>query len=822
MLHKFNLTTVPQLIWSPLVLLAALTTWDPSVAVAEEALDFNRDIRPILTNHCQKCHDQKRQEGGLRFDLKSHAMQGGDRGPLLVPSNSTKSLLIQLVTSDDPDQRMPLDLPKLSPPQIALLRNWIDQGAVWPDDSAEVIEASSQLDHHHWSFDLPRRSQLPDIKNKEWVRTPIDHFVLAQLEAKGWQPAPVAQPHHLMRRMFMGLIGLPPDLSDQEKFPGKTSPVFFDHLVDNLLARPGYGERWGRHWLDLVRYGDTNGYEKDFLKPLVHKYRDYVIQAFNKDKPYDRFITEQLAGDELPLGNTETMIALGYYRVGPWDAERGASIMKKERDEERALQMDDMVKTTGQVFLGLTLGCARCHDHKYDPITTSEYYSLVSIFNPLVRSQKKRHPFTLPAASPAQLKVKPDVDQRIQQLSAERDNLIAQQSTSDATTANKNVSSKFEQVEAELDWLREIAVVGEFPQGYFMHEPSPEAPATHLLIRGSIHRKGKEVFPAVPAALVNEQPKFLSPDEFTSRRRLSLARWIASSENPLTARVIVNRVWQYHFGRGIVSTPSDFGRQGDVPTHPQLLDWLADWFVNEGHWSIKKLHRLIMTSSTYRMSKAGNAAYAADDSENRLLWRFPGRRFEVEAIRDSILAVSGKLNHKKFGPAMYPFLSKADRQGHFRPEIELTDWLEFNEVEASRRTIYACVQRSLVLPMLEVLDFCDTTQSTERRPVTTIAPQALTLFNGEFVNRQAVYFADRLVREAGDDSQNQINLAYRLAFTRLPTATELTAMQTFLEEDAKDLLGTSDESDKHSDTNHQSLVQMCRLIFNLNEFVYAD
>ena len=689
---------------------------------------------------------------------------------------------------------------------------------------------SLETETDHWSFQTVERPVPPTVDNESWVRTPIDRFVLAKLEARGWQPATVAHPHQLMRRMFFDLVGLPPDLADQEQLVHDTSPEFFDRLVDDLLSRPGYGERWGRHWLDLVRYGDTNGYEKDFLKPLVYKYRDYVIRAFNNDKPYDRFIMEQLAGDEIPYANTESMIALGYYRVGPWDAERGASAVKKERDEERALQMDDFVRTTGQVFLGLTLGCARCHDHKYDPITQGEYYSLVSIFNPLVRSQKERHPFTLPAASPAQLKAKPEAEQRIQRLIEERDALIALQTASTranagGATATEDESARIDEIDQELAWLRELAAVEEFPQGYFMYEPSPEAPPTHLLLRGSIHNEGPEVFPAVPAALVTGQSEFLPPDEFTSRRRLSLARWISSRDNPLTARVIVNRVWQYHFGQGIVRTSSDFGLQGEFPTHPELLDWLADWFVHEGEWSLKRLHRLIMTSNTYRMSQAGNATYAEQDSENRALWRYGGRRFEVELIRDSMLAVSGRLNRKQFGPATHPFLSKSDREGHFRPEIELTDWLEFNEEEASRRTIYACIQRSLVLPLLEVLDLCDTNQSIERRAVTTTAIQALTLLNGEFVTRQAMYFADRLVREAGEDRRNQIELAYRLAFARGPTSTEMETLYQFLEEDTAEQLAAEaadGASVKPSDARHQSLMQMCRMIFNLNEFVYAD
>ena len=686
----------------------------------------------------------------------------------------------------------------------------------------------------HWSFNMPQRPALPDVRHLAWVRNPVDQFVLAALEQRGWSPAPRAVSHHLLRRMYLDLIGLPPGLAEQQHVADDDSPLVFDQLVAQLLASPGYGERWGRHWLDLVRYGDTNGYEKDFLKPLVYKYRDYVIESFNKDKPYDRFILEQLAGDEIPFGNTESVIATGYYRVGPWDAERGANIFKKERDEERAAQLDDMVKTTGQVFLGLTLGCARCHDHKYDPITAHDYYSLVSIFNPLQRARKGREPLTLSAATPAQLRAKENVEQRVAELERELQELrsthaqLAAGANGGATADLQQIPLRCKAIERELRWLHEdVAAVDEFPQGYFMHEKSPVAPPTYLLVRGSIHSPGDEVHPAVPVALVDRQPDFLEPDEFTSRRRLSLARWIADENNPLTARVIVNRVWQYHFGgQALVRSPSDFGVQGEVPSHPEMLDWLACWFVEEGNWSLKRLHQLIMTSNTYRMSQQGEPDVAQQDEENRWLARFPRRRLDIEVIRDSILAVSRQLNHKKYGPAMYPFLSEADRQGHFRPEQELKDWdNQFDEVEASRRTVYAFIQRSLVLPLLEAMDFCDTTQSVDQRSVTTVAPQALMLLNGEFVNRQARYLATRLQRDAGNDTNEQIDLAYRLALARSPTAAEKLDIASFLAEDVQRQLHEAaerGESIGQETVDSQALVQFCRLLFNLNEFVYAD
>jgi hypothetical protein len=355
--------------------------------------------------------------------------------------------------------------------------------------------------------------------------------------------------------------------------------------------------------------------------------------------------------------------------------------------------------------------------------------------------------------------------------------------------------------------------VPDLPLGYFLHEPSPRPPATHLLIRGKASRPGPAVAPGFPAVLVSAQPQFLPPGLFTSQRRLTLARWLARPEHPLTARVIVNRVWHYHFGEGLVRSPSDFGVAGQPPTHPELLDWLADWFVQHG-WSIKQLHRLILTSNTYRMSKTWNAAYAAEDPENRLLWRVPYRRLEVEALRDSMLAVSGQLNRTMYGPSMYPHVPRAALAGSSDPD---KIWKPFDEREASRRTVYAFLKRSLVVPMLEVLDLCDTTRSAERRLVTTVAPQALTLFNGDFVNRQARHLADRLVREAGDDPALQVERAYRLALARQPRATERTELVHFLEHG---LLPESGESPAQA--RRRALVQVCRVILNLNEFAYLD
>lgn len=653
------------------------------------------------------------------------------------------------------------------------------------DELARYDARIKPKDRQHWAFQPVSPVAAPPVKETAWVRNPIDAFILAKLEAKGWKPSPPAEPRALLRRMFLDLAGLPPTLAEQDAFLRQTSPEAFNRLVDELLARPAYGERWGRHWLDLVRYGETNGYERDAPKPHVWRYRDYVIQSFNADKPFNRFIEEQLAGDELPDVSTETLIATGYARLGPWDDEPA------DPAEDRYDQLDDMVSTTAQVFLGLTLGCARCHNHKFEPLTALDYYRMIAIFNTLQRPQNGRTELDVPLGTRGEREA---LAARDRQIAALRLTAIGPRLSAAGNPLAPLAGA--DAIERQITRLR--AAIPDLPRGYFMTEPSPTAPVTHLLQRGSAAKPGPRVEPGVPAVLVASQPAFLPPGDRTSQRRLTLARWIASADNPLTARVIVNRVWQFHFGESLVRTPSDFGVMGDKPTHPELLDWLAAWFVREG-WSMKKLHRLILASNTYRMSKRIVPEYQEQDPENRLWWRFPYCRLEVEAIRDSMLAVSGQLNRTMYGPSMLPQIPKAALEGSSDPD---TIWKASSEREAARRTIYAHVKRSMIVPMLEVLDLCDTTRTSAKRNVTSIAPQALTLLNGDFTNQQARHFADRLRREAGPEPAKQIELAYRLALGRPPTESERSRLEEFLKQ--------------------ESLEQMCRVMFNLNEFVYSD
>jgi hypothetical protein len=806
-----------------------------SPCFAQAPVDFTRDVEPILSTRCHSCHGSKLHLGELRLDRKSDALHGGGSGvAAIVPGKSSESLLIRYVAGLDAKTVMPPAGPRLTAEQIELLRNWIDQGASWPEKETSAVPRP-QVASDHWAFKPRARELPPQVKNKSWVRNPIDAFVLAKLEARGWRPSPAAEPYQLLRRFHLDLTGLPPTLAEQDVLLGNPTPEALHRVIDDLLSRGTYGERWARHWLDLVRYADTNGYERDASKPNAWRYRDYVIRSLNKDKPYDRFVAEQLAGDELPDRNAETLIATGFNRLGPWDDEPA------DPQTDRFDQLDDVVSTASQAFLGLTLGCARCHNHKFDPLSAKDYYSMVAVFNGLERPRNGRTELDLPVGTPEELSREAERDQKIAPLKKEIDDIrqkfrqaflaagnsslgqdvieafrveaAKRNDTQKALVAKHgkeldeeiakatpaDVTNQVQILEARIRELKEATP--DLPRSYFLNEPKLPG-TTHLLIRGNARAPGPEVPPAVPAVLTQAQPTFPEPSA-TSMRRLTFARWLTDPGNPLTARVIVNRVWQAHFGEGLVRTPSDFGRIGEKPTHPELLDWLANWFVENG-WSLKKLHRLIMTSNTYRMSKRSNPEYLAADPENRLLWRVPYTRLQVEAIRDSMLAVSGKLNTRMYGPGMYPFVPRQALEGSSDPD---KIWQPFDERQASRRTVYAFIKRSMIVPMLDVLDFCDTARTSAKRINTSVAPQALTLFNGDFVNRQARHLASRLAREAGQEPSGQIELAYRLAFARRPSVSEVASLLRFLEEEGG---------------GQAAMEQLCRVLLNMNEFVYTD
>lgn len=771
------------------------------VSTLSAAVDFASQIKPLFERHCYGCHGPKLAMHGLRMDQRASVRKGGESGvPSLIPGKSEQSLLYRYVAGLEKNLKMPPAGPGLSADEQKLLARWIDEGASWPEDGSTIVEEKFVRGRKHWAFQPVQRPAIPAVNDRTWVRNPIDAFILAKLEAKGWRPAPAATDQQLRRRLYFDLTGLPPTLLQQRHQP-------FDTLVDDLLQSPAYAERWARHWLDVVRFGESNGYERDGHKPQVWKYRDYVIRSIAADKPFDRFLIEQLAGDELDEPTAETLLATGYHRLGPWDDEPA------DPPTDRYDQLDDILSTTSQAFLGLTLGCARCHNHKFEPLTAADYYSMVAIFNGLERPRNGRTELDRPVGTLAELARERARDARIAPIQAQIAKLKEPFKTKEKNWEENipaEVQLQITRANQQIEAIRQETP--DLPRGYFLEEPKPAPPQTFVLIRGKPGAHGPEAPPAVPAILAKQQPSFLAADR-TSRRRLSLAQWMASPDNPLTARVIVNRVWLWHFGEGLVRTPSDFGLMGQRPTHPELLDWLAGWFMDNG-WSLRKLHKLILTSNTWRMSKQVVPAYQAEDPENRLWWRMPYRRLEAEAIRDSMLAVSGRLNRKMFGPSVFPAVQPQALEGSSDPD---KIWKASPEEEASRRSIYVFVKRSLILPMLEMLDLCDTARSSAQRMTTSVPTQALTLFNGDFVNQQARYLAGRLITDAGPDRGQQVRLAYRIALAREANETEVREMKTFLDKE-ESTLRASDSAN----AGLRALEQLARVIFNMNEFVYVD
>jgi len=830
----------------PLLALLALCGRGSTWLAAAEPPDFERDVAPIVVNHCLVCHQPNKRSGGLDLSTLATATTGGELGPAIVVGKPTESVLVDRITAGEMPPPKAKESKPLSAQQIDTLRRWVTSGAAWPQGRAlGVHERTIDLDQARtfWSFRPVRRPDVPGLR----VSNPIDAFIEDRLANSGLALSPTAEPLVLLRRLSLDLRGFPPTIEEQTAFLAACSPspplplshsaenegasrrsrererIAYESVVDRFLSEPAYGERWARHWLDLVRYADSNGYERDDAKPSVWRYRDYVIAALNDDKPYDRFVLEQIAGDELPDASDETLIAAGFHALGAWQDE----VDPLEAPQYRADELDDMVRTMSQTFLGLTLGCARCHNHKFDPLTMVDYYSLVAILAPLKRPNKGRMDRDIPLGTPEQIAAINARNEELAKLDAKILEIITQK-PADAEQQKAAIHERQRELRAKTP---------DRPGAYRCYEDSPNPPPTYLLLSGRASNPGPLMQPRVPAVLTDSQPTFPEsispslrpsvPPSSSTLRRLTLAQWIASPDNPLTARVIVNRVWQHHFGEGLVATPSDFGAMGARPTHPELLDWLAHWFSHDADWSLKKLHRLIVMSETYRQSttvqssmfkvqrleanstlniERGTLNPNAIDPENKLLWHFPYRRLDVEAIRDSMLAAAGNMNRQMYGPAVYLPIDQAAIEAHTDKQAA---WKASAEPAIDRRTVYAYVKRTLLVPMLESLDFCDTTQSTDRRAITSIAPQALTLFNGPFVNRQAEHFADRLRREAGDDSSRQIDLAFRLALSRRPTTAEAASLKRFLESETESL-------------GPQALVQVCRVILNLNEFVYPN
>jgi len=763
-----------------IALLLALCAHAHSQEAAKD-VDYPTQIEPILSQNCHKCHGAERQKGGLRLDRRAAALRGGDSTDhVLVPGKSTRSDLIARLKSTDPDVMMPPKGKRIPADQIALLARWIDEGAVWPESAAAATSspatpgrAITPEQRAYWAFQPVRKPAVPTVTHADRVRSPIDSFILARLEREGLEPAPEASRLDLIRRVTYDLTGLPPTPSEIDAFVQDRAPDAYERLVDRLLASPRYGERWAQHWLDVVRYGESEGFEYDTPVTNLWRYRDYVIASFNADKPYDRFVREQVAGDEIDPQSREALIAAGFHRLGPVRRNAGNQEVAGSRNEV----LTDRTDILGAAFLGVTLGCARCHDHKFDPILQKDYYRLQAF---LAATDEKNLSLATPEEEAA-YKAKADVLQK--QIVPLKKRL---------KTAQGEERILLEQQIEQLEDRKPPAL----PAINTVHD-LPEPTQIHVLRRGEWDRKGDPVGMRFPTVLISDSVPELPLT--TPNPRTELARWLTDPGHPLTPRVLVNRVWLHHFGTGLVKTPNDFGVNGEKPSNPDLLDYLATFFVQSG-WRLKPLHRLILLSGTYRQATGTpEAAKAlAKDPDNRCLWHFDRRRLSAEELRDSMLAVSGRLNLEMGGPSVFVPVDPELVSALYKP----AQWAVTEDPkEHDRRSIYLVAKRNLRLPGMEVFDQPTLNSSCGRRDCSTHAPQALELLNGSMSNPLAGSFAARLMKEAGPEPGAQVALAFRLAAGRPPSAEERRLATGFLAQ--------------------HSLKEFALALFNLNAFLYV-
>jgi len=812
-----------------------------------EAGTFEEKVHPVLQTRCTPCHDEHNRTSGFSVaTLKSFVAGGARHGTAVQPGHPEESIVVQMLKGEIKPQ-MPFGA-QLPNTDLAAIVSWIRENA--PEISAVLPQQT-----RYWAFIKPSKPAPPAVSDTVWPRNTIDEFVLAKLDEKRLKPSPAASMRTLIRRVYFDLIGLPPTPEEVKAFLDDPAPGAYEKLVDRLLADTRYGERWGRHWLDLARYADTNGYEGDPEWPHAWRYRDYVIDAFNNDKPYDEFIKEQIAGDEFfvinqavpaPPPEPEKAVALSFLRLAPFNR---TPVSAENRDS----LLSEMTSTVGAVFLGLTVGCAKCHDHKYDSISSRDFYRMKAFFSTVQIENTGRAggyepaQFYRPGENKWAAEKREGYEKELKTTEEEFDafkkralaklNELRRKNapqTEDATdkdleaavnvesnnTASLDKKNEILTIEERQGFLRIAEQISRLKKRIERVEPKamglrdadgppmgPEVPTSYVLIRGEYDHPGDPVEPGFLSAVTgNPEPAVLELDRYkmfpTRGRRMTLAKWIASPNNPLTARVMVNRIWQHHFGRGIVGTPSDFGRNGTPPTHPELLDWLATRFVEE-KWSIKAMHRLILTSATYRQSAMTVDSKASQiDPENRLLWHFNRLRLEGEMIRDSVLAVSGRLNPARGGPPVYPPLPAG-----LDEKIQNIDtWETSTSDDSRRRSIYIFQRRAQYVPFLETFDAPVLNSSCDRRRNSITALQALSMYDSDFVNSEAPYFAERVRHEVGADQIKQIHRAFEVAFGRDPTEAE--------ESDAREFL--------RSKWIENPLAGFCRVLLNANEFIYLD
>ncbi len=819
---------------------AAVTHQDSADAVSRQVYD-------IFRQQCIKCPGPAKA-GGLDLRSDEGLKKGGTRGPVVVPHQPASSALYKYVSHAE-QPFMPAGGQKLPDESLDLIRRWIDAGAslaAVPAASPTAAAAAAELarleerpitdeERRYWAFVKPVRHQPPAVANAAWSRNAIDAFLWSAMEARGLAPAAPADKRTLVRRAYLDVLGLPPTPAEIDAFVSDAAPDAWPRLVDRLLASPHYGERWARHWMDLARYADSGGFEFDDDRPEMYRYRDYLIDAFNTDKPYDQFVREQIAGDELDRPSDASLIATGFLRLGPEGGNRQDAL-------------DDLVATTSLTFMGMTVSCARCHNHKFDAIPQKDYYRMQAVFFP-TRSQA--HPLAPSHEVAANDAERQRIDALIKPLLAKKlaiekpyhDQIVAREVAKlpeylqiawktpaaertdgqrlnvtqiedtlkvgslrnlvkeehvvalmppEATAAHAQVKAEIRALEAtrpeRLPSARAIGERSRTPEpSYFLHRGSPDAPGSAMTPGVlSAASDGEWAFPPPPATATS------------SWRRRGFAAWLVQRDNPLTARVMVNRLWQHHFGEGIVRTPSNFGKMGEPPSHPALLDWLAVEFMDKG-WSLKTMHRLMLTSQAYQMSSRDVPANVGIDPENRQFWRMPRLRLDAETVRDAVLATAGTLQRTVGGPAIFPYIDpdlfeKSSRR----------DWkgLADSDPATWRRSLYVFSKRSIRYPMFEAFDQPNLVNSTDRRNRTTIAPQALILMNNPMVLFQAGKFAERVRSEAGAETARQVDRAYLLALGRVPDAAERTRASEFIGESSS------------------GLDEFCHVLLNLNEFIY--
>jgi hypothetical protein len=704
------------------VFLSSVVLLSPARADEPADVQFTRDVRPILAGRCFKCHGPDLKKGGLDLQTAAGAtklLTSG--GHAVVPGKSGDSLLLRRVTATDPGQRMPQKGDALSPREVAVLKAWIDRGAKYDE---------------HWSLVRPVRHALPAVREKNWPRNGIDFFVLARLEKEGLSPAPEAERAVLLRRASLDLTGLPPTMRELDDFLADKAPNAFERAVDKLLASPHYGEHQARFWLDEARYADTNGYEKDERR-TIWPYRDWVIRAFNRDLPFDQFTIEQLAGDLLPNATVEQQVATGFHRNTMVNTEGGT-----DDEEFRVAALVDRVGTTAEVWLGLTLNCCQCHNHKFDPFSQKEFYQLLAFFNGTADRGRGNDP-TLPVFSAED--------------AARSDALKAEIAALQKEAGSKPPAAILAKI-AELQ--KQLAAIKPAATTLVMKE-LPQRRPTHVMIRGNHKNLGELVQPGVPARLP-AMPKDAPPN------RLGLAQWLVSPENPLTARVTMNRIWARYFGRGFVETSEDFGVQGDLPTHPELLDWLATELI-EQKWSLKAMHRLVVTSATYRQSSAHvSRAVTERDPYNRLFARGPRLRLDAEVVRDNALAVSGLLSRKLGGPSVFPY----QPDGIWFNPYSGDRWVTSTGGDQLRRGLYTFWRRTAPYAAFMAFDAPSREVACERRPRTNTPLQALATLNDRVFVEASAALARRMVNEAKGERERVV-WGFKLCVARAPSVREV-------------------------------------------------